>query len=129
MEQNNQQNIALVWALWHFYEMPVFLLEVWKNYILFALNYFSLLLLLKSFFNPWHGYRWIYPKGVNVFEFFNTLISNFFSRMLGVMMRAVLIIIGILFQVFVAVAGAIIFLSWMALPFIAALGFLFVLLN
>ena len=78
-----KQNIFVVWALWHFYEMPKFLFGVWKNYILFALNYFSFSLLLKSFFSPWRKYRWNYPKGFDVGEFLSTFISNTFSRILG----------------------------------------------
>lgn len=114
------------WFLWHFYEMPAFLLDVWKNYILFALNYFSLPILLKSLFSPWRKYRWVYPKGFNVVEFFNTLISNTFSRILGAIMRIVLIIAGILFQIFIIFAGAIIFLGWLLIPFVAIAGFLFI---
>ncbi|MGD0576575.1 MAG: hypothetical protein ABSA74_00665 [Candidatus Staskawiczbacteria bacterium] len=123
--ENNKQNIFVTWALWHFYEMPRFLLEVWKNYILFALNYFSLPDLLKSLFAPWRKYKWNYPKGFAVGEFLSTFISNSFSRILGAMMRIVLIVAGILFLVFVAVSGLIIFLAWILVPFIIIGGFLF----
>jgi len=128
MQTIDRQNIFTVWFLWHFYEMPRFLLEVWKNYILFALNYFSLLTLLRSFFSPWRRYRWVYPKGFDIAGFFNTLISNTFSRILGAMMRIVLIVFGILFQIFVLFAGLIIFLLWILVPFAVATGFLFVFL-
>lgn len=126
MEASKTENIFIVWFLWHFYEMPMFLLEVWKNYILFALNYFSVPALLMSFFSPWRKYRWTYPKIINVVEFFNTLISNLFSRILGAMMRTVLIILGIMLQIFVLVVGLIIFLLWILVPFIIVAGFLFV---
>jgi len=127
MEGNNKQNIFVAWLAWHFYEMPKFLLGVWKNYILFALNYFSLPVLLKSFFAPWRRYRWNYPKGFDVGEFLSTLISNVFSRFLGALMRIVLIIVGILFQVFAIFAGLIVFLLWVLIPFIAVAAILFAL--
>lgn len=126
MEQNNEENIFTEWFFWHFYEMPKFLLGVWKNYILFALNYFSLPLLLKSFFSPWKKYRWNYPNIVNFGEFVGTFISNVFSRLLGALMRAVLIIVGIVFQVFVIFVGLIIFLLWLLVPFIMIAGLLFI---
>lgn len=126
MEISQRQNVILLWFYWHFYEMPRFLLEVWKNYILFALNYFSLPDLLKSLFAPWRKYRWNYPKGIDVGEFFNTLISNAISRLLGALMRVVLIIIGILFQISVIFAGLIVFLLWILIPFVIIAGFLFV---
>jgi len=127
MQTADNQNIFTVWFLWHFYEMPKFLLEVWKNYILFALNYFSIWALLKSFLSPWRKYRWMYPRGFDVMEFLNALISNIFSRILGAIMRIILIAFGILFQIFVVFAGLIIFLLWILTPFIAMAGFLFVL--
>lgn len=126
MEANSQQNIFVEWLLWQFYQMPKFLFKVWNNYFMFATNYFSLPLLFKTFFSPWRRYKWSYPKGFDVVEFFNTLISNAVSRILGAMMRIVLIIIGICFQIFVAVAGLIIFLAWLLIPFIIIAGFLFV---
>jgi len=126
MKYSGKQNIITLWLFWHFYEMPKFLLEVWKNYILFALNYFSLPLLLKSLFAPWRKYRWNYPQGFNIAEFFNTLISNSFSRLLGALMRIVLIVIGILFQIFVIFAGLILFLLWLLIPLIVISGLIFV---
>ena len=126
MEQSKKQNIVLLWLAWHFYEMPKFLLEVWKNYIFFALNYFSLPILLKSLFAPWHRYKWKYPKVYEVAEFFNTLVSNLFSRFLGALIRITLIAVGIVFQLFVIFAGLVIILLWILIPFIVIAGFSFV---
>lgn len=128
MEPAKDNNIFIEWFLWQFFEMPRFLLAVWKNYLMFAENLFSLPLLLKTFFAPWRRYNWRYPKGFDVTEFFNTFISNTFSRILGAMVRIVLIIIGILFQIFVVVSGFIIFIGWLLAPIIAIAGILFVLL-
>ena len=124
--QSNRQNVESMWAVWHFSEMPRFLLGVWKNYILFALNYFSLPILLKSLFAPWRRYRWSYPKGFNIGEFFGTLISNIFSRIIGAIMRIVLILVGFLLQIFVVLLGAIILLFWILLPFLIIAGLIFV---
>jgi len=123
---NENKNILAVWFLWQFYEMPKFLLGVWKNYILFASNYFSLPILLKSLFAPWRKYRWNYPKWFQVGEFLSTLISNAFSRLLGAIARIVLIVAGILFQIFVIFAGLIIFVLWLLIPLIIIAGFLFI---
>jgi len=129
MENIIKKNVFSEWFVWHFAEMPKFLLLVWNNYILFALNYFSLLILLKSLFSPWRRYKWQYPRGFDVGEFFSTLISNSFSRFLGALMRIILIIVGIIFQVFVVLAGLFAFLFWFLMPFIIIAGFLFVLTN
>jgi hypothetical protein len=105
--------------------MPKFLLGVWKNYILFASNYFSLPDLIKSLFSPWRKYKWNYPKSFDVAEFFSTLISNTFSRLLGFIMRIVLVVVGVSFQILVITAGFVIFIIWVLLPFMIIYGFLF----
>ncbi len=119
-----EQNIFVIWFLWHFYEMPKFLFSAWKNYLRFGLDYFSISLLFKTLFSPWRRYRWRYSKGFDIVEFFNTLISNFFSRILGAVCRVVLIIIGIIFQIFIFIAGILVILFWLFIPLIIILGFL-----
>ena len=128
LQANRQDNIFSLWVLWQFYEVPKFLLQVWNNYFMFASNFFSVKMLLKTFFAPWRRYNWRYPKGFDLTEFFNTFVSNAFSRVLGALMRIVLIIIGILLQVFVAIAGLIIFTGWLLIPLIIIAGFLFALM-
>jgi hypothetical protein len=128
MQASQRDNIIFSWLLWQFYQMPKFLLQVWNNYFVFATNLFSLPLLLKTLFSPWRKYKWGYPKGFDLVEFLNTLISNIFSRFLGALMRIALIIAGIVLQIFVAVAGLIIFVAWLMIPFIIIAGFLFVLI-
>jgi len=125
MDNSKKQNVVVVWLFWQFLEVPKFLLEVWKNYILFALNYFSLPVLLKSLFAPWRRYKWNYPKGFEVGEFFSTLISNMFSRLIGALIRIILIVFGILFQIFIIFTGFIVFLLWMLIPFIIIAGLVF----
>jgi len=129
METSRSKNIFIEWLAWQFKEMPMFLLLVWKNYILFALNYFSLPILLRSFFSPWRKYKWRYPRGFDVGQILTTSISNIFSRIMGALVRIVLIIVGILFQIFVVVAGFVIFILWILMPFLAIAGLIFVFSN
>ena len=125
METSEKENIIVMWFLWQFYEMPKFLFSVWRNYLFFGLDYFSIPLLLKTLFSPWRRYNWVYPKGFDIKEFFNTLISNIFSRILGAMCRVVLIIVGAVAQVFIFVVGIIIIFLWLLIPFIIIGGILF----
>lgn len=120
-------NIIISWFWWHFYERSKFLLQVWKNFLLFVINFFSTSLLLRTLISPWRRYNWSYPRGFDIQGYLETIISNFFSRFLGAICRLVLIIIGTIFQIFIVIAGAIIFLGWLALPFLVLAGLLFTL--
>ncbi len=120
-------NIIISWFWWHFYEMSKFLLQVWKNFLLFGINFFSTPLLLKTLLSPWRRYNWSYPRGFDIQGYFETIASNLFSRFLGAICRLVLIIIGTVFQIFIVVAGAMIFLGWLFLPFLMLAGLLFAL--
>ena len=113
-----QNNLISIWLVWHFYEMPQFLLMVWKNFLDFGANFFSIPLLLKTFFSPWRRYKWRYPKGFNIGEFFSTLISNIFSRIFGAVARLVLIVIGVILEAFIFITGGVIFILWFLIPFI-----------
>lgn len=117
--------IILDWLKWHFLEMPAFLTKVWKNYLDFATNYFSVPLLLKTFFSPWKRYSWAYPKGLDFGEVFGTFISNVFSRFIGAFIRIFLILAGFAFQIFVIIAGFIVLIFWIFMPVIIFFGLLF----
>ncbi len=125
MEISKKENIIVMWLLWQFYEMPKFLFSVWRNFLLFGLDYFSIPLLFKTLFSPWRKYNWVYPKSFDIKEFFNTFISNTFSRILGAMCRTVLIIVGAVAQIFIFAAGIIVIILWMLIPFIIIGGILF----
>ncbi|MBU3895832.1 hypothetical protein KKG36_00725 [Patescibacteria group bacterium] len=113
------------WLSWHFLEVPVFLLGVWKNYILCSANFFSTPLLLSTLFAPWRRYKWNYAtSGFNIGMVFETLLSNLISRILGAVVRLALIVIGVFFQLIVLIAGFLIILLWFFLPLICLAGFL-----
>lgn len=126
METSKKNNILIDWFFWQFFETPRFLFKVWNNYFMFAANFFSVLLLLKTFFSPWRRYIWQYPKEFSFGEFFYTFLSNIVSRVMGALMRIVLIIVGVCLQIFVVIVGAIVLIIWILIPFIIIAGFLFV---
>jgi len=90
----------------------------------FNLNYFSITLLLKTFFSPWRRYSWSYGKGFDLGKFFETFFSNLISRILGALMRLFLIIFGIIAEIFIFVIGIIVIFGWIILPFLVIGGFI-----
>ena len=116
------QNIFLQYLIWQFFDMPRNILRAWRNFLKFNLNYFSVPLLIRSFFSPWRRYSVPYGRGFDIGKYFETLISNLIFRFLGAAMRSFLIIGGLIFEVLIIFAGIIIFLSWLVLPAILILG-------
>ena len=118
-------SIIAIWSYWHFYEASKFLLRVWKNFILFSINFFSIPLLLKTLFYPWRRYKWGYPRGFDIGKYLETITSNLFSRLMGAICRIFLIIIGTIFQIFVVAAGVVLFVGWLLLPILLLAALLF----
>lgn len=110
---------------WQFWEMPKNILRAWKNFLLFNLEYFSIPLLLKTFFSPWHRYKWSYPRGLDIGKYLEIFISNLITRTLGMVLRSFLIFFAILTEIFIFLLGLIIFLGWLILPVLLILGFVF----
>ena len=113
-----KQNIFAAWVQWHFAEVPQFLFGVWKNYLYFGANYFSIPLLLSTLFSPWRRYRWRYPKGFDLGGYLSTFISNIFSRFVGAFCRIILIFFGIITQLVIAVTGVLMIIGWLFIPLV-----------
>lgn len=101
MEITEKAGIFWQWISWQFFDVPKNILKAWKNYLKFYWNYFSILLLIKTFFSPWHRYKWSYGKGFDIGKYFEAFVSNLISRILGAILRFFLIIIGLLFEIFI----------------------------
>lgn len=119
-------NIVLIqWVDWRWRDVPKGILSGWKNFIYFGLDYFSLPLLLKTFFSPWRRYYWSYEKGFKIIKHLEVFFSNSLSRILGAIVRSFLILTGIVTVVFILLAGLLVFIGWLILPVILIAGIIF----
>ena len=116
------QNIIFQWLKWQFLDVPKLILKAWNNYLKFGLNYFSTPLLIKTLFSPWRRYKWFYPRGFDLWLYFEAFFSNLIFRTIGAIIRSVLIVIGVFFEIFIFLAGFFIFLAWLFLPIFLILG-------
>ncbi|MCX6761130.1 MAG: hypothetical protein NTZ84_03475 [Candidatus Nealsonbacteria bacterium] len=117
-----KENIFFQRIFWHFFEVPKEILRAWKNFLLFNLNYFSIPLLLKTFFSPWRRYRESYGRVFDAGKYLETFLANIIYCTLGAMMRSFLIIIGLFSEIFIFFAGLIAFFGWIVLPVILIQG-------
>lgn len=110
---------------WHFFDVFGEIYTGWKNFLVFTFNYFSIGLLLETFFLHWHKYSLRYGKSVSPSWYFEVFVFNMMSRVIGMVLRIFMIIIGLLSEVFVFVLGISLLVVWVLLPLIIFLGFLF----
>ena len=118
-------NIFFEALVWQFFDAPKAILIAWKNFLLFNLNYFSIPLLLRSYFSHWHRYSYSYER---VFEFWKNIeifVFNMMSRIIGAILRTFFIIIGATVEVAIVIIGLIILLIWLVLPFLLIFGLAF----
>ena len=125
IEVVKKQNIFFQWVFWQFLEMPGNILKAWRNFLKFNLNYFSIHLLLKTFFSPWRRYGMAYGKGFDIGRYFSVFFSNLIFRLLGATLRIFLILVGLLIEIFIIFAGAITLFGWIVLPALLIAGLIF----
>ena len=118
-------NILFQYFSWQFFDVPRFILKAWRNFLVFNLNYFSIPLLIKTLFSHWRRYQWSYGRGFDLKRWIYTFFSNMISRVLGAIMRVILIFIGLLVEVFIFFAGIIVFFGWIILPLLLISGLYF----
>ncbi len=120
MPEIKKRNIVILFINWFFIKVPKDIFKGWINFLRFNLYYFSIGLLLRTCFSPWRGFVWKYPRGLST-KHFEVFFSNVLSRLLGFIMRILLIFIGIIAESIVFLTGIIVILLWyFSLPLLIA---------
>ena len=111
-------NIFFQALTWQFVDVPRVILRGWGNFLSFNLNYFSVPTLLRTFFSHWRRYRYSYGKGFSLKRYFEAFTFNMMSRIIGIIFRTVLVILGLFLEVLTLLVGIVIFVGWLLLPFL-----------
>ncbi len=106
----------LCFIKWQIFYSNILFLKTWFEFLKFGINIFSIPLLLKTFFSPWHRYMTSYPKGIDPIGALNSLFGNIVSRVIGMILRVIFIFLGLIFEAFIFVFGLLLFLIWLTLP-------------
>jgi hypothetical protein len=115
-------NIFFLYLEWHFLDRPKSILRGWGNCLKFNLNYWSVPVLLKTFFSPWRRYQYSYGKGFDLKRYAEAFSFNMISRVIGAIMRSFLVAAGLASEIIVLSAGLVVFLAWLVLPALLILG-------
>ncbi|TSC68041.1 MAG: hypothetical protein G01um101472_194 [Parcubacteria group bacterium Gr01-1014_72] len=101
---------------WHYSTGITDLLRVLGNVIWFLYNFFSIPLLLSTFLNPWR--RLGEGRGQGLRGLFESALVNGIVRIVGILVRAVVIAFGTVTLALSVAASIFVFLLWLILPFI-----------
>ncbi len=119
IEVSPKKNLLALWIIWHYGEMTNRLFQIWKNFLRFNLEYFSVPLLISTLFCHWRNYREFYPREINLKKYFLIFSSNIISRIVGAIARFIVIIIGSVAEIIIFATGAAVLAIWLVLPFLA----------
>jgi hypothetical protein len=116
-------HIALLipeYFLWHYSTALKLCLNIATNVVWFTYHFFSIPVLARTLFEPWHGihnesYRQIFKPNALSEKFLVKIVMRFF----GFVIRVPVIILGLVFCGVVAVLGFAVFIVWLVLPFAA----------
>jgi len=110
---------------WHYSRAILEFTQVYKTLLKFVYNFFSIPILIKTFFSPWRRLGEAYPKDKMDFEnMASTFVINSLMRLVGIFMRSLLILIGAGFLLFMLLFYPFLVLVWLLLPLLSL--FLFI---
>ncbi|MCL4427363.1 hypothetical protein M1534_03360 [Patescibacteria group bacterium] len=104
------------YLVWHFYEKPRDLIRVTRLWLRALNNYFSISILLRTLFYPWHRDVSTYEKGTGISERLNAWANNLISRGIGAIARLVVVLIGAISMAAVFAVGIIVVIGWFFVP-------------
>lgn len=113
---------------WHYTTAFADILHVIKNFERALLELFSIKLLLKTFFKPVFRIKETYAGGINLEAFFTMILTNTLMRMVGMVVRTLFILLGLVFLALLFGIGAIVYLVWLVAPLLGTVAFVLALL-
>ena len=114
-----ESHFLISYISWHYTSAFLEIFSIWRNFLVFFYNLFSIPLLLKTLFSPWKRLDENKPSILNFEDFFSVIIVNTLMRLIGAVMRIFVIFTGVLTLIFSFIVGFLFVLFWPLLPFIA----------
>ncbi len=108
--------------VWHYSRAFKELFGLWKNFLWFVTHFFSLPQLTRTFFAPFKRIQERRKRGFDIEDWLGVFLVNIISRLIGALLRSVLITVGLLCWLLTALVGGMIFLLWVVLPVIVLVG-------
>lgn len=91
-------------------------MRAWANYHWFLYHFFSVGILLQTLFAPWHRLQERKKRGFDVEEIASRIVINTVLRLLGFVMRLVVLALAVLSQIGLFFLGAFLFFAFISSP-------------
>lgn len=104
--------------VWHYTTAWFLMWGVWRNFLWFVIHFFSLPQLMRSWFTPFK--RITEPRGnrFDLEDFASYVIIGLLSRIIGALIRTIIIVAGVCVLIGTVMAGFVIYLLWALVPLI-----------
>lgn len=111
------------YLLWHYSRAFLEIFHVWLNFLWFVVHFFSIPQLMRSWLSPWK--RMVEDRGEkwNLEDLAGYIIIGLISRIIGFILRTIIISIGLICLLFTILAGFSVYIFWLAAPFAIILLF------
>jgi len=110
----------LTYFPWHYTIALSTLLTIFRNLLFFLYHFFSIPQLFKTLFSPWKKETVRYEgPGFNLGKYFEVLIFNLLSQIIGGVVRTLTIFFGLFTSFFFLLASFLILAIFLVLPFVS----------
>ena len=107
---------VLDYMQWHYKTAPAALFHIWLNIMRYTEQLFSIRLHAHTLFSPWHRIVDAPRKRFSLEEWAASTIVNLLSRLIGFVLRSVIIVVGLLMMVLLGIALVPALLVWYTAP-------------
>ncbi|MFT5849889.1 MAG: hypothetical protein ACI9H6_000715 [Patiriisocius sp.] len=108
--------LFLSYFFWHYTKAYAQIFTIWKTYLWYITQLFSIALLLRTLFSPWKRMTDVSQGGFNIEAFLSRVIVNFMSRIVGFIVRVPLIILGLVLSVGMCLLLVVFYIYWTVFP-------------
>ena len=110
--------IPVYYIFWHYTSGVSDFLRIWKNFLWFFYNLFSIPILLQTLFVPFRRLQEKRVGGFSIEASAENIVANILMRLVGFFARLIIIVIGIIMLTLVVISGLALFVVWFLLPVI-----------
>lgn len=108
--------VFFYYTYWHYLRAPRDIFQIWKNFLWFFFNFFSIPLLLLSLFAPFQKLDEKPRKGFDLQAIGESLVVNTLMRVVGFGVRGFTVLMGLTFLTVTFFGGIVFLICWLLMP-------------